>query len=79
MPIDEINNYIQDKIVAEGLDKVSAVEAADWLDRAGLLENSESRPGLPLRRLLRDGLIVGSHQQANKRWFIYSQQGRKAT
>jgi len=71
MSIAQINRYIQDKLISEGLDRVSAVDAAKWLDRAGLLADSETRPGLPLRNYLRDGLIVGSHQQANNRWFIY--------
>lgn len=73
MTIEEINNYIQSKLFAESIDRVSAVDAARWLDRAGLLKDSESRPGLPLRRLLRDGMIIGAHQQANNRWFIYLQ------
>jgi hypothetical protein len=30
-----------------------AVEAAHWLDAAGLLADSPSRPGLPLRNMLR--------------------------
>jgi hypothetical protein len=50
--------------------EVPAVEAARWLDRAGLLRDSPIRPGLPLRNLLRVGLITGQRQEPNHRWFI---------
>lgn len=50
--------------------EVPAVEAAHWLDQAGLLRDSEIRHGLPLRNLLRAGLIVGQRQEPNRRWFI---------
>lgn len=49
------------------------MDAAAWLDEAGLLEDSASRPGLPLRRLLRAGLIPQAQQRpptSNGRWFI---------
>jgi len=73
MVCEEINRYIQQKLAEENLEKVSAVDAAKWLDRAGLLADSQSRPGLPLRKMLRQGLIENSHQQANNRWFVYRQ------
>lgn len=47
-----------------------AVEAAAWLDEAGLLADSSIRPGLPLRRLLREHRILGQRQEANRRWYI---------
>lgn len=71
MSIEEINNHIQNNLVLENLEKVSAVDAAKWLDVVGLLPDSKSRPGKPLRSRLRGGSIVGAYQQANNRWFIY--------
>jgi hypothetical protein len=56
-----------------GLDEVSAVEAAQWLDKAGLLSDSETRPGLPLRQRLRRGEIGGVEQRpsvAYGRWYV---------
>jgi hypothetical protein len=53
--------------------EVTAVEAATWLDQAHILEDSPSRPGLPLRRLLRAGRIEGAEQHPSRpygRWFI---------
>lgn len=73
MVCDIINSYIQKRLAEENLEKVSAVDAARWLDMADILTDSKSRPGLPLRKMLRQGLIENSHQQANKRWFIYRQ------
>jgi hypothetical protein len=69
----EINAFLQGELRRRGLSEVTAVEAARWLDEAALLADSESRPGLPLRNLLRDGVIDGSDQrppQAYGRWFI---------
>jgi hypothetical protein len=68
-----INDVLQAQLRQRGLDDVSAVEAARWLDDAGLLSDSESRPGVPLRALLRTGVIAGSDQRPNApygRWFI---------
>jgi len=55
------------------MDEVAAVEAARWLDSAGVLSDSDSRPGLPLRNLLRAGAIAGADQRPptkHGRWFI---------
>ncbi len=69
--IEEINSHIQQKLREENLTKVRAVDAATWLDDANLLKDSIDRPGKPLRNLLRAGVIIGSHQEANGRWYIY--------
>jgi excisionase family DNA binding protein len=71
--VQAINGFIQDRLRVLDRDDVPAVEAACWLDNAGLLEDSESRPGLPLRNLLRDGHIAGADQRPAHRygrWFI---------
>lgn len=65
--------YIARRLQQQHLDEVSAVDAAAWLDEAGLLKDSASRPGLPLRNLLRAGLIPQAQQRpptSNGRWFI---------
>jgi hypothetical protein len=68
--LDAINRRIQERLRSTGLYKVTAVEAARWLDAAGLLKDSQHRSGLPLRNLLRADLIKGQRQEANGRWFI---------
>ncbi len=68
--MDEINQFLQDRLKRSGCDSVGAVEASEWLDEAGLLHNSADRPGKPLRNLLRNGMLVGQRQESNKRWFI---------
>lgn len=68
-----INGYLQGRLRDLDRHEVPAVEAARWLDDAGLLNDSEARPGLPLRNLLRDGQILGADQRPTRRhgrWFI---------
>jgi hypothetical protein len=70
---DAIGSFLQERLDQLGIAEVPAVEAAKWLDGAGLLNDSLSRPGLPLRNLLRDGTIRHAEQRpaaANGRWFI---------
>jgi hypothetical protein len=69
----QISALLQDQLHSMGLEEVAAVEAALWLDAAGLLPDSRSRPGLPLRKLLREGNIRQAEQRPaapNGRWFI---------
>jgi hypothetical protein len=71
--IEHINMYVQDRLRARGLAEVRAVEAARWLDEASVLSDSPPRPGLPLRKLLRAGVITGAEQRPDRphgRWFI---------
>jgi excisionase family DNA binding protein len=68
-----INGFLQGRLRDLGRPEVSALEAACWLDDAGLLRDSETRPGLPLRNLLRAGQIMGADQRPARRygrWFI---------
>jgi hypothetical protein len=68
-----ISTFLQDRLTRIGVDEVSAVEAAVWLHESGLLRDSDSRPGLPLRNLLRKGVISAAEQRPprpNGRWFI---------
>ena len=66
-----INLHLQKRLEQEWLDEVRAVEAARWLDCAGLLP--DRKKGLPLRNLLRAGRIAGQVQRPNQRhgsWYI---------
>jgi hypothetical protein len=68
-----VSSYIQAELVRRDLMEVDAVTAAAWLDAAGILRDSPTRPGLPLRRLLRRGEIACADQRPpvkNGRWFI---------
>jgi hypothetical protein len=68
-----INAFLQRELQRRRVAEVTAVEAAEWLASARILANSESRPGLPLRNLLRAGQIDGAVQrppQPHGRWFI---------
>lgn len=73
MDLEAINDHLQDQLRIRGRNEVTAVEAARWLDEAGLLKDSDHHPGLPLRNLLRANQIVGQRQEANGRWFIDKQ------
>ena len=66
-----INLHLQKRLERDWRDEVRAVEAAAWLDKAGLL--TDRKGGLPLRDLLRAGRIAGQEQRPNKKngsWFI---------
>jgi len=68
--VDMVNRYIQGELRRREMYEVPAVEAARWLDEAGLLRDSQHRSGLPLRKLLRARQILGQRQETNRRWFI---------
>ena len=66
-----INLCLQERLERDWREEVRAVEAARWLDKAGLLRNYNN--GLSLRRLLRAGRIAGQEQRPNRKngtWFI---------
>lgn len=68
--INAINRFIQEQLVVRELQSVTAVQAAIWLDKAGLLADSSSRAGKKLRDLLRAHEIAGQRQELNGRWYI---------
>jgi hypothetical protein len=79
--VDDINAVLQAELRRRRLDEVSAVEAARWLDAAGVLKDTDARPGLPLRDLLRAGRIDGAIQRPaapHGRWYI-ARSGRVAS
>ena len=66
-----INLHLQQHLEEDWRDEVRAVEAALWLDKAGLLRDRKG--GLPLRNLLREGRIAGQEQRPDEKngsWFI---------
>ena len=66
-----INLHLQQRLELDWREEIRAVEAARWLDKAGLL--TDPKRGLPLRNLLRAGRIAGQQQRPDKkngRWFI---------
>lgn len=67
---DLINDFLQSELARRDIASVTAVEAAQWLDLMGLLNDSKDRPGKPLRDLLRAGKILGAEQGSNSRWEI---------
>ena len=74
--IDLIIKKIDEYLEKNNLNEVKAVEAAEYLDRIGVLKDSKSRPGLPLRNILRDNLIPNAEYRIkpwNTRgnWFIH--------
>ena len=68
----EISDFIQSELKRKGLEFVTAVEAGEWLDRAGKLKDSKDRPGKPLRDLLRAKKIDGQRQEPNRKGYIDS-------
>src|SRR3954462_3398280 len=71
--VDRINAFLQEELRRRRVTELTAGEAARWLDEAAVLTDSDARPGLPLRKLLRAGRIEGSVQRpptSHGRWFI---------
>lgn len=67
--IDDIINALDTEIDNLGIEYLSAPQANKLLAKKGLLPDSDNRPGLPLRNLLRDGLIPHAYQVGG-RWRI---------
>lgn len=65
-----INAALQRFACADPRGEVTAIEAAAELDRLGLLRDSADRPGMPLRRLLREGRFGNTRQDGDRWWFI---------
>ncbi len=64
-----VNNRVQKILREQKHELLSAVELARYLDPSPL-KDSPNRPGLPLRKLLRDQKIIGAQQEVNGRWYI---------
>ena len=70
--VPRIIEFLDDHLQRTGKPHLTPPEANQLLEEAGLLDDRPSRSGLPLRRLLRDGLIPHAYQPSGKygRWFI---------
>lgn len=68
--LEEINRALQAIACRHSDREVSAVEAAQELDHLGLLRDSPTRRGKPLRDLLRAGSIDHARQEGGRWWFI---------
>ena len=66
----QINAALQALASAAPEKQISAVDAARALDRLGLLADSPSRRGKPLRDMLRAGQVEHAFQENGVRWFI---------
>jgi hypothetical protein len=65
--INKINQFLQTKLKKHYLLETTAIEANRWLEKEGLLKDSKSRKGKPLRDLLRQNKILGQIQIPNKK------------
>ena len=65
-----VNNFIQTFLREHGLSSTTPVEISGELENADILKDSQSRPGLPLRNLIRSGSIEGAWQDGSRRWHI---------
>lgn len=64
----QIIKYLDSWLEQNDKTEITAIQAAEILDRAGILKDSTSRPGLPLRKKFRSGEIPHA-EQYNGRWF----------
>jgi hypothetical protein len=71
--VEQIKKFIDEHLERTGIDSLSPAEANALLEDAGILNDSASRPGLPLRKLLRAKLFPNAEQSTGGkggRWFI---------
>lgn len=76
--IARINAALEALASAQPDGEIDAVSGGAELEQLGLLADSASRPGKPLRDLLRAGYIVGAYQDGSRRWHIPSSRGPRA-
>lgn len=74
----EIMEFLENYMVKNHINQIGAVEANALLSRAGLLRDSKSRPGAPLRNLLRQGKIPYAYQNGGV-WIIPRNSTKKST
>lgn len=76
-----IINYLDEYLQTTGRESLNPVEANDILEKAGLLKDNKSRPGLPLRKMLRKGELPHAYQVSgkNSRWIIPLSKNIKTT
>ena len=65
----QIIEYLDHWMIKNHTKELSAVQAAEILDKAGLLKDSSTRPGKPLRDKLRKKELPHAYQNG-VRWFI---------
>jgi hypothetical protein len=74
----EIINSIDDYLEQYGQLTTDPVEISPFLESKGILNDSKSRPGSPIRIILRKGLIPHAYQDGNK-WHIPKSKNKKIT
>lgn len=68
--INSIIKYLDEYLEKTGQKELTAVEANKILAKRNLLSDSDSRPGKPLRNLLRAGNFPHAYQVNNRFWYI---------
>ena len=70
--VSRIVAFLDGYLIGCGKEYVNPIKANCVLESVGLLKDSSERPGLPLRRLLRSGLLPHAIQPDGKRgrWYI---------
>jgi hypothetical protein len=66
----QINDTIQIRLKKESKTAVDPVTATHWLIDAGLRDALETRPGSFLRRMCRQGLVLGA-EKTGTTWKIH--------
>ena len=67
--VKKITEFIDNYLETHQMEYITPPEANELLAEAGLLDDSESRPGKPLRDLLRDNKFPHAYQEG-RRWCI---------
>lgn len=65
-----LNNFIQFYLERNNLEMIPLNLAAKLLSERGILQDSTSSPGFPLRRHAMRGTLLGAEKAANGRWWV---------
>jgi hypothetical protein len=68
--IARINNYIQRRLQQENLELVPLKKVAKWLAEEGILQDTLSSPGFPLRRHVGRDNIFGATKIDQRYWVV---------
>ncbi|GAB4340389.1 MAG: hypothetical protein Kow0037_26230 [Calditrichia bacterium] len=66
-----LNNFIQFYLERNNLEMIPLNMAAKLLSERGILQDSTSSPGFPLRRHVLNGTLLGAEKTANGRWWVH--------
>ena len=73
LDVERVIRCLDADLERKGKARLTAIEANELLSSEGILRDSKTKPGAPLRRVLRQGFLPHAYQEPDKpygKWFI---------